>query len=223
VTVAVGDGTGASAIAWLRWTVRLPAAPNTVRVANPGSQTSTVGTAVSLPIQAGDSDSGQTFTYKAAGLPNGLSINPTTGVIAGKPTTAGTYPATVTATDGTGVPDTASFPWTVRNTVTVRSPGSQASTGTVGTAVSLQIQVGDSDSGQTFTYKAAGLPNGLSINPTIGVIAGKPTTAGTYPVTVTATDGTGVSGSVSFLTLIFTGSSVFGPIGTTELNLVHAG
>jgi hypothetical protein len=222
-TVAVGDGTGASAIGWLRWMVRLPAAPNTVRVANPGSQTGTVGTAVALTIQAGDSDSGQTFTYKATGLPNGLSINPTTGVIAGKPTTAGTYPATVTATDGTGVPDTASFTWTVRNTVTVRSPGSQASTGTVGTAVSLQIHVSDSDSGQTFTYRASGLPDGLSINPTTGVIAGEPTNAGVYPVTVTATDGTGVSGSVSFLTLIFTRTGVLGPIGTTELNLVHAG
>ncbi|HEU5333884.1 MAG TPA: hypothetical protein VFU73_13985, partial [Actinocrinis sp.] len=42
---------------------------NTVTVTNPGSQSSTVGTAVSLQISASDSASGQTLTYSASGLP----------------------------------------------------------------------------------------------------------------------------------------------------------
>ena len=52
---------------------------NTVTVTNPGSQSGTVGTAVSLQIQATDSASGQTLTYSATGLPAGLSINPRPG------------------------------------------------------------------------------------------------------------------------------------------------
>ncbi len=83
-----------------------------------------------------------------------------------------------------------------RNTVTVTNPGSQ--TGTVGTAASLQIQASDSASGQTLTYTTAGLPAGLSISPSFGLISGTPTTAGTFDVTVTVTDTTGASRSVSF-------------------------
>ncbi len=56
---------------------------NTVTVTNPGSQTGTVGTAVSLQITATDSASGQTLTYSATGLPTGLSINASTGLISG--------------------------------------------------------------------------------------------------------------------------------------------
>jgi len=86
---------------------------NTVTVTNPGSQTSTVGTAASVQIQATDSGSGQTLTYSAAGLPAGLSINSSTGLISGTPTTAATSSVTVTAKDGTNASGSASFSWTV--------------------------------------------------------------------------------------------------------------
>ena len=173
--------------------------PHTVSVTNPGNQTSTVGSAVSLQIQASDSASGQTLAYSAAGLPAGLSISSSTGLISGTPTTAGTSSVTVTATDTTGAHGSASFTWTVNapaNTVSVTNPGNQTST--VGSAVSLQIQASDSASGQTLAYSAAGLPAGLSISSSTGLISGTPTTAGTSSVTVTATDTTGAHGSASF-------------------------
>jgi hypothetical protein len=86
---------------------------NTVTVTNPGNQTSTVGTAVSLQIKASDSASGQTLAYSATGLPAGLSINASTGVISGTPTTASTSTVTVTAQDTTGASGSTSFTWTV--------------------------------------------------------------------------------------------------------------
>jgi hypothetical protein len=88
-------------------------ASNTVTVTNPGSQTGTVGTAANLQISASDSASGQTLSYTATGLPAGLSINSSTGLITGTPTTAGSNNVTVTATDGTGASGSASFTWTV--------------------------------------------------------------------------------------------------------------
>jgi len=88
---------------------------NTVTVTSPGNQTSTVGTAASLQITATDSASGQTLTYSATGLPAGLSINSSTGLISGTPTTAGTNSVTVTAKDTTGATGSASFSWTVNS------------------------------------------------------------------------------------------------------------
>ncbi|MFJ3778794.1 M4 family metallopeptidase [Streptomyces sp. NPDC090075] len=83
-----------------------------VTVTNPGSQSSTVGTAVSLQVSASSTNSGS-LTYAATGLPTGLSISSSTGAITGTPTTAGTYSTTVTVTDSTGATGTASFTWTV--------------------------------------------------------------------------------------------------------------
>jgi hypothetical protein len=85
---------------------------NTVAVINPGNQTTTAGTAVSLQVQATDSASGQTLSYSAAGLPAGLSIS-SAGLITGTPTTAGTSTVTVTAKDTTGATGSATFTWTV--------------------------------------------------------------------------------------------------------------
>jgi hypothetical protein len=86
---------------------------NTVTVTSPGNQTGTVGTAVSLQVHASDSASGQTLTYSATGLPAGLSINSSTGLITGTPTTAATSNVTVKATDTTGASGTAAFSWAI--------------------------------------------------------------------------------------------------------------
>ena len=86
---------------------------NTVTVTNPGNQASTAGTAASLQVHASDSASGQTLTYSATGLPAGLSVNSSTGLISGTPTTAGTSNVTVTARDTTGASGSASFTWTI--------------------------------------------------------------------------------------------------------------
>jgi subtilase family serine protease len=95
----------------------LPAAlcpqANTVTVTNPGNQTATVGTSVSLQMKGSDSASGQTLTWSATGLPAGISIASSTGLITGTPTTPTTSSVSVTAEDTTGASGSASFTWTV--------------------------------------------------------------------------------------------------------------
>jgi hypothetical protein len=86
---------------------------NTVTVTSPGNQSTKRNTAVSLLVTASDSALGQTLTYKATGLPAGLSINSATGLISGTPTKVQTKTVTVTATDTTGAAGSATFTWSV--------------------------------------------------------------------------------------------------------------
>jgi hypothetical protein len=111
VTVTAKDPTGASGAATFSFTVSMAGA-HTVTVTNPGAQSWTVGTAVSLQVQATDSASGQTLTFSATGLPAGLSIS-SSGLISGTPTAASSGSVTVTAKDPTGASGAATFSWTV--------------------------------------------------------------------------------------------------------------
>jgi hypothetical protein len=83
-----------------------------VSIINPGAQTTAVGGSVAFQVQAIDTATG-TLSYSATGLPTGLSISSSTGVISGTATTAGSSSVTVTAKDTTGVTGSATFAWTV--------------------------------------------------------------------------------------------------------------
>ncbi len=96
---------------------------------------------------------------------------------------------------GLGTPDGVAAFRPSGNTVTVTSPGAQAST--TGKAVRLQLSGSDSAPGQVLAYSATGLPAGLAISHG-GVIAGTPTAAADYSVVVAATDSSGAIGSAAF-------------------------
>lgn len=93
-----------------------------VSVIKPSDQSAVAGTVVSLQIHASDADS-EALSYSASGLPAGLSINSSTGLISGSPTTVSTTPVTVTAQDTGGNLGTTTFNWTVtaRSTATAVS------------------------------------------------------------------------------------------------------
>jgi hypothetical protein len=81
--------------------------------------------------------------------------------------------------------------------ITVADPGNR-DVG-AGRSFTVTIQALDSAAGQHLTYSAAGLPKRLSISPATGRISGTlPAAAGTFHVTVTATDQAGAHGSASF-------------------------
>jgi YVTN family beta-propeller protein len=107
---------------WMLFAVNAAGVPSVAKVINvstasapvvvqPGDQSTAQQAAVNLPISASDPN-GDPLSFSAAGLPNGLSIDPNTGVISGNPTVAGGYRATVTASDGINSASV-SFGWSV--------------------------------------------------------------------------------------------------------------
>ena len=80
-------------------------------VDNPGTQTNTIGDSAHLVINATDAD-GDTLTYSAAGLPDGLDIDPATELIDGTLNSIETTSVTVTVSDGLDSSDQ-TFTWNV--------------------------------------------------------------------------------------------------------------
>ena len=124
-------------------------------------------------------------TYSATGLPAGLSINTSTGVVSGTPTgPTGTITANITATQN-GHTSNKNVDFVISlgpPTVTSATPVS----GAVGFAFSYQITATNSPT----SFNATGLPPGLSVNTGTGLISGTPTLSGSYVVNVTATNAT---------------------------------
>ncbi|MER6421040.1 M4 family metallopeptidase [Streptomyces sp. NPDC001137] len=83
-----------------------------VNLAPIADQTSGIGQAVSLQLDAYTTNTGATLTYEATGLPDGLSISPS-GLITGTPTTLGTGDVTVKVSDSTGASVSKTFSWRI--------------------------------------------------------------------------------------------------------------
>ena len=157
------------------------------------SATTATGT-VGVPFAYTATGSNTPTNFNIVGLPAGLAADPTTGAISGSPTAVGTYAITLSANNaaGTGAP--------VTLTLTVAAP---AAAPVISSATSASVAVG---AAFTYTivatnsptaYAAAGLPLGLSVDPTSGAITGSPSVAGSYAVTLTATGAGGTSAPVT--------------------------
>ncbi|MBS3744332.1 MAG: choice-of-anchor D domain-containing protein [Wenzhouxiangellaceae bacterium] len=89
------------------------------QVTNPGDQASIEGDEIGLQIVAADED-GDTLQYSATGLPDGLAIDPNSGLIGGTieaaALTGSPFAVEVTVTDGAD-PVTIQFAWTVSEPV----------------------------------------------------------------------------------------------------------
>ncbi len=190
IVVTVTDGNGCTGVSsGYTLTVTCP----TITVTNPGINSGTAGVAFSQTFtQAGGQG---TITWSETGaLPAGITLNSATGALAGTTNAVGSFPITVTATDQNGCTGTgATYTLTINcQTITVTNPG--VNTGTVDAAFS-QTFTKTGILGTVTWSETGALPAGITLNSATGVLAGTPTVTGSFPITVTATDTNGCSGS----------------------------
>ncbi|MGH8045884.1 MAG: glycosyl hydrolase, partial [Chthoniobacterales bacterium] len=159
---------------------------NTPAITSTWSTTGMLTVAFNYQITATNSPT----SYSVTGtLPAGLSLNPSTGLISGTPTATGTSSFTIKATNanGTGSKNLTVTIYPFTNPPVINS--SLAAPAIVGAAFSYQIAATNSP----FSYDAAGLPTGLSVNQSTGLISGTPTAVATTPVTIKATNAAGTA------------------------------
>jgi subtilisin family serine protease len=151
-----------------------------VIVIKPGSITSStiadgvVGTPFAFLLAANNAPT----WFSASGLPPGLICAGATGLIFGTPTGAGTYHVKVEARNLFG---TASA-----TMVITILPGAITSAGSASGIVGVPFAFLISADNTPTWFSASGLPPGLRVNGSLGLISGTPTTPGTYHVEVEA-------------------------------------
>lgn len=172
----------------------------------------TAGTAFSFTPNFGSGITGYALVNLPDGtasvLPNGISLNTTSGVISGTTTQTGTYRIALRATNPDGsTTQVLTFTFNPAASAPLLTSNSSA-VATVGSLFTFAL----TSNPLATSYAAAGLPSGLTVNETTGVITGIPAEPGIVAVTITATNGTGSSTALLTITI---NSSALAPVLTS--------
>jgi hypothetical protein len=149
----------------------------------------TAGASYSQTLTAAGGSGGNTWAIDAGSLPAQLSLNSSTGVISGTPTSVGSSTFTVRVTSGSGQTATRQL------TITIYAPLAVSTTSlpqaTVNAPYSATLTAAGGNGSYAWSLSAGALPAGLSLNGSSGAITGVPTAAGRSDFTVRVTSGDG--------------------------------
>ena len=169
----------------------------------------------SVPAATGGSGT-DTWSVTDGTLPDGLSLDPTTGEVTGSPTSSGLFTFDLVATDSLGQSGDESQTITIAGDPTITAP--LTGTGEVGVPYDSVPAAAGGSGTYTWSVTDGTLPDGLSLDPTTGEVTGTPTTAGPSTFNLVATDSLGQSGRQSESITIAADPTIAAPLtGTGEV------
>ncbi|RFA10366.1 hypothetical protein B7R54_14985 [Subtercola boreus] len=184
-TVAAQNAAGTGAASARSTAITPNQSPSLTFAAPPAGE---VGVAYSRTLTVTNGTSPFTWSVSAGTLPPGLTLGATTGVLAGTPTTAGSYTFTVQIVDASAQTASRSV------TVVIAAAPSIAfapTPGEVGVALSQQPVLSGGTAPIVWRVAAGSLPAGVTLDAGTGLLSGTPTASGTFSPTLTATDAFG--------------------------------
>jgi hypothetical protein len=151
-----------------------------------------IGQPYSSRVQATGGIGALAWAVSAGTLPSGLTLNPSTGVIAGTPNAVGTSSFTVRIQDAAGQSATKALSITINPFNVPKITTTTLQGGTVGQAYTQTLRATGGLGALTWSVTGGSLPAGLTLS-SAGTISGTPAAAETSNFTVTATDTFGQS------------------------------
>jgi len=149
------------------------------------------------------------FSVASGTLPPGLSLNSTTGVLSGAPTTSGSFPFTIQAANGISPPAVSPTLTISVSAAALAAPTITSASSTMATATTAMSFTVTTTGSPTPTITESGvLPGGVSFTDNgdgSASIAGTPASGseGTYPITIAATNGVSPDASQAFTLTVY--------------------
>ncbi|MBF9131694.1 DUF11 domain-containing protein [Plantactinospora sp. S1510] len=164
-----------------------PVIPNvSPTLSNPAPPLGEVGATYSVPLTVNGGTAPFVWSVSAGTLPAGVTLNASTGLLSGTPTTAGTFGFTVRVLDASGQSATQALSVVIAPPPTLTFPTPPQ--GQVGIGYSIPLTVTGGTAPFTWSVTAGSLPPGLTLNPGTGQLSGTPTLGGNYSFTVRVMD-----------------------------------
>lgn len=169
---------------------------------------------------------GDALTYWLVSAPVGMAIDAHSGLLVWNPSAIGSYAIEIAVSDGIAAPTTQSYTLAVVAPVKLNDPPEITSNPT-GPAVRdrlyrYQATATDPDGDAiTWSLDAASTARGITVGAATGLLAWTPTTAGAFPISLTAADGAGGQQTQTFtLTVLHNAPPVItsAPVTAVALN-----